>query len=71
MVFNDLLGLLDCPFCGCKMRVESNRDWHKLYGDHDEYCIFNATEPVSAVPAHYAQMSAMIRDWNRRAEPNV
>lgn len=59
--------LLPCPFCNCDMRIESNRDWYKLLGDHSENCVFEAEEVTLTVPAHYTQMSAMIRDWSTRA----
>jgi hypothetical protein len=55
-----------CPFCGCQARIESNRDWHKLKGDHDDDCVFFAEE-MMVVPATEDQLQAMIKDWNRRA----
>lgn len=30
-----------CPFCGCSIRLESNHDWHRLQGDHDDACPFS------------------------------
>lgn len=58
--------LLPCPFCGGAARIESNRDWHKLRGDHDDDCVF--VEPVTLqVPATDEQLAALVADWNRRA----
>jgi len=59
--------LKPCPFCGCGMRIESNRDWHKLYGSHANSCVFFDDEPDITVPATNDQLSLLIEDWNRRA----
>ena len=54
-----------CPFCGCAMGIESNRDWHELSGDHDERCILSGKDLF--VPATSDQLQCLTRDWNRRA----
>lgn len=61
--------LLPCPFCGCKVRIESNRDSHKLLGDHDEYCIWADDDWVIHAPATDYALGAMYETWNRRATP--
>jgi hypothetical protein len=60
--------LRPCPFCSAAMRVESNRDWHRVMGDHTEECVFTDSETMM-VPATDAQRSIMVADWNRRAQP--
>lgn len=42
--------LKPCPFCGCSMRLESNRDWHRIVGDHALECAFTDSETM-VVPA--------------------
>jgi len=56
-----------CPFCGCDMRIESNRDWHKLRGNHAEGCVFSEDAPVMTVPATDCQLEVLVHDWNTRA----
>lgn len=56
-----------CPFCGCSMSVRSNRDWHRLVGDHDEQCVF-VEEETMMVPATDEQLAVVVADWNRRAQ---
>ena len=61
--------LLPCPFCGCQVRIESNRDWHAIRGDHSQknetYCvIFGANISYAADDENLA---LLIKDWNRRA----
>ncbi|KDN98953.2 hypothetical protein [Pseudomonas donghuensis] len=60
--------LLPCPFCKAAMRIESNRDWHRVMGDHDEECVFLDPETMM-VPAVDEQRDLIVRDWNRRALP--
>jgi len=67
-----LNALLRCPFCGCKMDIFSNRDWHHLQGDHDEFCLFvPIPESTATVPATDEQRAALVHDWNRRYNLNV
>jgi hypothetical protein len=61
--------LANCPFCNCAMRISSNRDWHRLQGDHDDSCIF-IEEDTLVVPATAEQRATMVADWNRRAAPS-
>lgn len=58
--------LLGCPFCGCAMRFDSNRDWHKLEGSHEEHCVFDNYEPAIIVPAEDSAKSWAITAWNTR-----
>lgn len=58
--------LLNCPFCNAAMSIESNRDWHRIVGEHDERCLFMDRETVT-VPATDEQLALAVRDWNRRA----
>lgn len=57
--------LKPCPFCGAEARIESNRDWHRLLADHDDYCIIKDYEPTYS--ASEGQREYMIEDWNRRS----
>lgn len=59
-------GLAPCPFCGGAMRVQSNRDWHRLFGDHDDDCVWGQDDAVMMVPAQPDQLAAMVHAWNRR-----
>lgn len=58
--------LLPCPFCGTAMRIESNRDWHRLIGEHSEKCVFLDPETMM-VPAKDDQLALIFEDWNTRA----
>lgn len=58
--------LLSCPFCGTEMYIESNRDWHRLKGDHDNNCVFEIEEEVMMVPGNEEGLAWMIATWNRR-----
>lgn len=55
-----------CPFCGCTMRIVSNRDTHKLRGDHDEDCFFADDEDQAEVYATDAGKHWVLTAWNRR-----
>lgn len=57
--------LLPCPFCKAAMHIESNRDWHRVMGEHDEECVFLDPETMM-VPATDEQRELLVRDWNRR-----
>lgn len=58
--------LAPCPFCKAPMRVESNRDWHRIVGDHDDQCFLTDRDTVM-VPATDEQLALAVRDWNRCA----
>ncbi|HBP5411286.1 TPA: hypothetical protein L6B51_24850 [Pseudomonas aeruginosa] len=60
--------LKPCPFCGCSMRLESNRDWHRIVGDHALECAFSDSETMM-VPATKEQRDIAVSDWNTRAIP--
>ncbi|WP_249360767.1 Lar family restriction alleviation protein [Pseudomonas aeruginosa] len=60
--------LKPCPFCGCSMHLESNRDWHKIVGDHALKCAFTDSETM-VVPATKEQRDIAVSDWNARAVP--
>ncbi|WP_409286896.1 hypothetical protein [Pseudomonas guariconensis] len=65
---NQITGeLLACPFCNAAMRIESNRDWHRVMGEHDDNCVFNDSEALMG-PATDDQRDLIVRDWNRRAQ---
>lgn len=57
--------LLPRPFCKAAMRIESNRDWHRVMGERDEECVFLDPETMM-VPATDEQRELLVRDWNRR-----
>lgn len=59
--------LKPCPFCGCGIRLESNRDWHRLQGDHEDGCPFVGLDETLMVAATDDQLALLFRDWNRRA----
>ena len=61
--------LLPCPFCGGVARIESNRDWHRIYAAHDDECVFDADEHVLMYPAQPGHLIQIAEDWNRRATP--
>lgn len=56
--------LKDCPFCGCKMIVRSNRDWHQPEGDHNELCPVYESDLM--FPATDQGLSALYAMWNMR-----
>lgn len=60
--------LKPCPFCGCSIRLESNHDWHRLQGDHDDACPFSNRDETLMAPATDTQLALLYRDWNRRHE---
>lgn len=57
-----------CPFCACTVRIESNRDWHRIVGEHDDRCPFVERETMM-VPASAEQLAFVVADWNRRVRP--
>lgn len=58
--------LAACPFCGCAMRFDSNRDWHHLTGQHEEHCLFELDDPVMTVPATDDAKAWATTAWNTR-----
>ncbi|MEV1484475.1 Lar family restriction alleviation protein [Pseudomonas aeruginosa] len=60
--------LKPCPFCGCSMRLQSNRDWHRIVGEHALECAFSDSETM-VVPATKEQRDIAVSDWNARAVP--
>lgn len=61
--------LLPCPFCGAAARIESNRDWHRLYANHADHCVFDTDEASMMTPATDDDLALMVEDWNRRTYP--
>ncbi|OIJ42041.1 Lar family restriction alleviation protein [Massilia timonae] len=61
--------LLPCPFCGGAARIESNRDWHRIYAAHDDECVFDADDHALMYPAQPGYLIQIAEDWNRRATP--
>lgn len=62
--------LKPCPLCGGSMRVRTNRDWHRLVGDHAENCLLQDFEPYYAATSK--DREALISAWNRRSpSPSV
>ena len=61
--------LLPCPFCGGAARIQSNRDWHRLYADHDDECVFEADDHALMYPAQPGYLIQIAEDWNRRSTP--
>jgi hypothetical protein len=59
--------LLPCPFCSGAARIESNRDWHRLYADHDENCLFDNEDEMLMFPAQPGYLAEIAELWNRRA----
>ena len=59
--------LLGCPFCGGAARIESNRDWHRIYAAHDDECVFEADDHALMYPAQPGYLIQIVEDWNRRA----
>jgi hypothetical protein len=56
-----------CPFCGGAARIESNRDWHRLYAAHDDDCVLDADEADLMYPAQPGYLIEIAETWNRRA----
>lgn len=50
------------------MHLESNRDWHRIVGDHALECAFTDSETM-VVPATKEQRDIAVSDWNARAVP--
>lgn len=61
--------LKPCPFCACAMRIESNRDWHRIFGNHTETCLFDEDVEQLMVPATPDQFALMVECWNDRPTP--
>lgn len=57
--------LKPCPLCGGAMSVRTNRDWHRLTGEHADDCLMQDFEPYYA--ATPKDREALISAWNRRA----
>jgi restriction alleviation protein Lar len=60
--------LSPCPFCGERVDIVSNRDWHRIQGEHAEWCPIEDYE--FAAPATHSDLAAAIVAWNKRA-PNT
>lgn len=60
--------LKTCPFCGGAARIESNRDWHRLYADHDEDCALYDANDLLMFPAQPGYLKEIADLWNRRAQ---
>ena len=58
--------LKPCPFCGCEMRFESNRDWHRIKGEHVD-CYFE-DDHEGMWPASKEGKEQALEYWNTRAE---
>lgn len=59
--------LLPCPFCGVEMHFNSNRDWHRIDGDHLPDCVFSDVEDAAMmVPATKDGKAWAVTAWNRR-----
>ncbi len=56
-----------CPFCSGAARIESNRDWHRLFADHTPECLFDQDEEIATVPATDECLAQMISYWNTRS----
>ena len=58
--------LKPCPFCGGIVHIESNRDTHKLVGDHTDDCFFD-DDTMMEGPAIDSAKHQMIQFWNKRS----
>jgi hypothetical protein len=63
---NNPQALAPCPFCGGAARIESNRDWHRIYAAHDEDCVFDADDHNLMYPAQPGYLIEIAEVWNRR-----
>jgi hypothetical protein len=60
--------LKPCPFCGVEMHIKSNRDTHKVLGDHADNCIFDLDDATAEYFATDDALGHLIENWNRRAQ---
>ena len=58
--------LKPCPFCGTQVFIRSNRDTHKLAGDHKEDCFFGE-DHIMETPATDEAKQQIINFWNKRS----
>lgn len=65
-LYKQTKALDDCPFCGCEMRIESNRDWHKLKGEHGEDCYFDEDHEAAYLATEDGLLELKAH-WNKRA----
>lgn len=58
-----------CPFCGGKVQFSSNRDWHRIEGQHADGCFFDGDwlGEMSMVPATDDAKQFILEAWNTRA----
>lgn len=57
--------LKPCPLCGGAMSIRTNRDWHRLVGEHSEDCLLEGFEPY--FPAIPKDRDTLVSGWNRRS----
>lgn len=61
--------LKPCPLCGGAMSVRTNRDWHRLVGEHAEDCLMQDFEPYYAATPRDREV--LVAAWNRRVPDGV
>jgi hypothetical protein len=61
--------LKPCPFCGGRAHIDSNRDWHRLRGEHTSKCVFDHYEEMATAPATAEGLVWLYTAWNGRAAP--
>lgn len=59
--------LLSCPFCGGMAFVISNRDWHRLFAEHNGDCLLDDGNEVAMVAATDEGLRWLHTAWNHRA----